>query len=97
VKVVVETAARAEFDAAQDYYREHASLYIAASFVLRFERAVELLRSHPDIGTPVSQRLRSLPLRRFPYTLIYEHHGDSLRILAVAHQRRRPRYWARRR
>jgi plasmid stabilization system protein ParE len=42
--------------------------------------------------------LRRFVLPRFPYSLIYRHLGaDEVRILAVAHQKRRPRYWTGRR
>jgi len=32
-------------------------------------------------------------LRHFPYTVIYEIHGNTVTVLAVAHQRRKPGYW----
>lgn len=32
-------------------------------------------------------------LRRFPYTVHYEFNASAVTVLAVAHQRRRPRYW----
>jgi hypothetical protein len=37
--------------------------------------------------------LRRLVLIRFPYVLIYSFTPDMLRIVAVAHARRRPGYW----
>ncbi|ROZ79557.1 type II toxin-antitoxin system RelE/ParE family toxin [Ramlibacter sp. WS9] len=95
MNLVVEAQAQAELNDARDYYLEHASANIARAFLEQFERAVNLLRMHPALGTPVSARLRKLPLRRFPYWLIYRLHGETLSILAVAHQRRRPGYWSR--
>jgi hypothetical protein len=35
-----------------------------------------------------------LPLRRFPFGLVYRVDGSRLRIVALAHRRQRPRYWA---
>ncbi len=35
-------------------------------------------------------------LRNFPYTVWYEIAGDDVTVLAVAHQRRQPRYWKQR-
>jgi plasmid stabilization system protein ParE len=32
-------------------------------------------------------------LRHFPYTVFYEIRGNTVTVLAVAHQRRRPGYW----
>jgi plasmid stabilization system protein ParE len=35
-------------------------------------------------------------LKHFPYTVWYEIEGAQVTVLAVAHQRREPRYWDRR-
>jgi plasmid stabilization system protein ParE len=55
----------------------------------------------PLAGTAVPEVPEALGLRRriiqgFPFTLIYRVVGDTLRIEAVAHTRRRPGYWLRR-
>jgi hypothetical protein len=36
------------------------------------------------------------PSARFPYSIIYYVRGDELRVIALAHHRRRPEYWVRR-
>jgi len=36
-------------------------------------------------------------MKHFPYSLVYIVSKDEIRILAVAHQSRRPDYWAGRR
>jgi len=37
--------------------------------------------------------IRSVPLQRFPLSIIYRPKSDGFQVLAVAHYRRRPRYW----
>ncbi|MBK7425134.1 MAG: type II toxin-antitoxin system RelE/ParE family toxin [Propionivibrio sp.] len=37
---------------------------------------------------------RQYNFRRFPYSIIYQVTVEELRILAVAHHRRRPGYWS---
>lgn len=37
--------------------------------------------------------IRGHVLRHFPYTVHYEINGNTVTVLAVAHQRRRPGYW----
>jgi hypothetical protein len=32
-------------------------------------------------------------LKRFPFGIIYRIDGDTLRVLALAHRRRRPGFW----
>lgn len=63
----------------------------------RFEaevlRATSLLLEQPLIGRPADPNLHEFALRRFPFTLIYSTTAESVRIEAVAHQRRLPRYW----
>jgi hypothetical protein len=34
-----------------------------------------------------------VPLRRFPYGLVFRCEGNVIRVVAVAHRRRRARYW----
>jgi hypothetical protein len=38
-----------------------------------------------------------LYLKRFPYTLVFRVQESFLRVIAIAHQSRRPAYWAGRR
>jgi len=40
---------------------------------------------------------RACPLKRFPYTIFYIDLDEQIWVGAVAHQSRRPGYWARRR
>jgi len=37
--------------------------------------------------------VRSSRVRRFPYRIVYVVHDDEIRVLAVSHIRREPRYW----
>lgn len=57
------------------------------------EAAVQRAVAHPDSGTPDVVGARRMRVRRFPYSVVYAPRGDQLIVLAVAHDRRRPRYW----
>jgi plasmid stabilization system protein ParE len=68
----------------------------------RFREAVgktlERIAQNPEQGTIYRERFRWLRLRTFPYVIYYEMRAaESVRILAVAHGKRRPGYWLRRR
>ncbi|MBZ8140046.1 hypothetical protein CLD22_09070 [Rubrivivax gelatinosus] len=78
-------------DAAAFYERE-GSPALAARFVAEFKRMAALLADQPEIGSPRSRGRRGLAMSIFPYTLIYRVEGDSLRILVVKHDSRRPGY-----
>jgi len=41
--------------------------------------------------------IRRFLVPRFPYAVVFEIVSDEIQVLAVAHTRRRPHYWAKRR
>lgn len=67
---------------------------LGGDFLDEVERLVGLVSSYPDLGHQQPGEIRTIPARRFPYTVVYQVIGDRPFVLAIAHQRRRPRYWA---
>jgi len=61
------------------------------------ERTVSLLVVAPRMGSLLDAEHRRFSVQRFPFSLIYRDLGSVLLVVAVAHKRRRPRYWADRR
>jgi toxin ParE1/3/4 len=76
------------------YDRESANL--GDEFTHAVERAVEFVRTHPRAGSPLRGEIRRWQVRRFPYTLIYREEPERIYVLALAHHRRQPGYWANR-
>lgn len=71
---------------------------LGAEFLDEVTNGLEVLRRFPRIAPIVSGSIRALVLARFPYTLIYRCPAEGkIRILAVAHQKRRFGYWRGRR
>ena len=68
----------------------------AVEFDNEVKRVVGLLLTLPKIGTSGARGTRSIPVRRYLFSLQYRIEGNVLRVLAVAHHSRRPGYWARR-
>lgn len=98
MKLIVLDAAQTELEEARDCYLEHATPRIAAAFVGEYERSVIRLLEYPLVGAPrPRQQHRALPLRHFPYTIIYRIDADAIVVSAVAHQHRRLGYWQGRR
>lgn len=89
--------ALAEAEEAAYWYRAQGGNEASESFSQEVARIARLAGAHPELGSPGRHRTRRLYLKRFPYTLIYRLQSDSVRIIAVAHQSRRPGYWAGRR
>jgi plasmid stabilization system protein ParE len=60
------------------------------------QSAAAIISEHPEIGEFVRRTralVRRIPLRHFPFFLIYRRQGDCLEIVALAHTSRKPYYW----
>jgi plasmid stabilization system protein ParE len=62
-------------------------------FINEIHRTIQNIDMFPDAAPIVRGRIRKRMLLKFPYSLIYSLRPDEIRILAVAHQKRRPFYW----
>ncbi|MGQ0466864.1 MAG: type II toxin-antitoxin system RelE/ParE family toxin [Sporichthyaceae bacterium] len=68
----------------------------------RFLAAVQASLAHigdwpeaaPLVGVPFDDAaVRSAPVRRYPYRIVYVVSDESIRVVAVAHKRRESLYW----
>ncbi len=85
---------------AEDEAREAANYYenlragLGTDFQSELDAAVTRIRTNPFMYAAESGNFRVCPLRRFPYSVVYEDLPDRVRIVAVAHQHHRTGYWA---
>ena len=84
--------AELELNDATDYY-DRESDGLGDAFIDEVEAGFDRIRAYPKASAEVALGVRKLVLARFPYSLVYEVRDDDIRILAVAHQRKRPYYW----
>lgn len=75
------------------FYARESNAQLAQAFISEFERSAALLAEQPQLGAIWRGRVRRLPLRRFPYSIVYDVREDTMRVLAVAHQSRKPGFW----
>ena len=95
--VTLHEATEAELAEAMRYYEQQRT-GLGGEFRREFEAALARVRQNPKTCAVEDESgVRYCPLHRFPYTLVYVELDDRIWIAAVAHQHRRPRYWARRR
>jgi toxin ParE1/3/4 len=91
-------------DEADEEYRAAARWYeerrrgLGAEFLDAVDAALSQIVRFPRAGAPVPRvpaalLVRRAPVKRFPYHVVYVEMGSTIRVLAVAHDRRRPRYW----
>ena len=96
MKLVVAPPALAELHDTAAFYTLKANAGLGLAFVAEFERTANFVLANPLLGAVFRGTRRRYILRRFPYSIIYQVAADELRILAIAHHRRRPGYWAHR-
>lgn len=82
-------------DAASWYARQ--STLARAAFLEELRRAQREIIEAPERQPEIYSGCRRFLMRRFPYKIIYQALPDRVRIIAIAHVRRRPFYWRHRR
>lgn len=55
--------------------------------------AIDGLTEDADIWPVSEDRIHFRVLTRFPYTIHYDLVGQTVTVLAIAHQHRKPGYW----
>ena len=76
------------------YYAREANAEVGLAFILEYERSLALLCVNPHLGALWRNSRRRFPLRKFSYSIVYYVLGEELRVIALAHHRRRPSYWS---
>ena len=76
------------------FYAREANAEVGIAFILEYERTLALLCANPLLGTPWRNGRRRFSLRKFPDSVIYCVRDEELRVIALAHHRRRPGYWS---
>lgn len=74
-------------------YLDNESIGLGDLFLDDVQESLDLIVFSPKISPVIQANIRQKVLRKFPYYLIYTIVDFDIRILAVAHQRRRPSYW----
>lgn len=96
--LIVEPEAEEELEAAILWYEQHRP-GLGRRFLQAVSTALDRVQRFPSAGAPVPHLQQELPVRRspvkgFPYHLVYLETSDAIHLLAFAHDRRRPGYWA---
>ncbi|HEX5716540.1 MAG TPA: type II toxin-antitoxin system RelE/ParE family toxin [Thermoanaerobaculia bacterium] len=94
-RLIIRPEADAEVYEASHWYEERRQ-GLGKEFLSAFASATANLRFNPQLHPIVAGEARRLLLRRFPYSVIYEIHGDEVVVLACFHESRDPHEWLRR-
>lgn len=82
-------------NAADDY--DSADPGLGDEFLAAVEHAVGYITDEPHRWQRIDETHHRFVLRRFPFNIYYRFDDNEIYVVAVAHQKRRPMYWARRR
>lgn len=86
-------AAAEEADAAVEWYAERSSA-VARGFLNELALCVDRVQDSPSRWPIEYNAIRRYVFPRYPFVLFYRQKVDVIQVVAVAHQSRRPRYWA---
>jgi len=86
-------AARREFFAEIVYYNQEQP-GLGARFTAAVEEAAARALAFPHAGSPAAGNTRRVLLQGFPISIVYRDEASGIVIFALAHQSRRPDYWA---
>jgi toxin ParE1/3/4 len=67
---------------------------IAEIFFVELNSAMERIAQNPQRWPRMGDSYRRYLLGRFPFSVVYREKPGHIEVVAVAHHRRRPRYWA---
>ena len=95
ISVTILHEAEVELWASVRYY-EARSPGLGLDFETQVEASVGALRDFPERWPLRPDGTRRCLTSRFPYVVVYHYSRDHVWVIAIAHCRRRPSYWANR-
>jgi plasmid stabilization system protein ParE len=87
--------ARSDFDESFDWYAER-SVLAAERFELAVDDALRRIAANPEKFAFVTTLHQACRVERFPFRVIYQVEPERIVVVAIAHAKRRPNYWKRR-
>lgn len=93
MKITLLSPALGEIIEAVEYYDKQAR-GLGVKLDTDLEATLRLIANHPSAGSPYERGTRRVLLDRFPFSVIYRELPDRILVVAFAHQRRLPVYWA---
>jgi hypothetical protein len=101
VKLRLLAQAEEEAEQAAHWYEDRKD-GLGFDFLDALTRGLEKIEQNPQSYAltetlQATREVRQFLLGRFPFAIIYELRSDEVLVLAIAHVRRRPDYWKRRR
>lgn len=96
-RVIIDRAAQLELRAAANWYSEQ-DPGLGEDLVVEVDRTIDALRegAHRLALWREGRPYRKAFVRRFPYVVLFTSDDEHVRVLAIAHRKRKPGYWLKR-
>ncbi|MGA1842685.1 MAG: type II toxin-antitoxin system RelE/ParE family toxin [bacterium] len=92
MKIKIAKIAQQEFNEAKQFYEiEQAGL--GSRFEKDIKNAILRIKQFPSVWPIERKEVCRYIVHRFPYKILYSVQQDTIIILALAHQHRKPDYW----
>ncbi len=66
---------------------------LGEEFLGEIDRALETIRTNPELPRKCHREFRRILARRFPYAVFYAIRGERIVVFAILHTARDPRLW----
>lgn len=91
-EIEIHVDAERELNAAAIFYEKRVE-GLGQQFLDEFEGAISQIQKFPEAYPTYEEEYRRYLLKRFPFSVVYRIDGDNLFIIAIAHLKRKPKYW----
>ncbi len=95
IQVIFHPNAKNELENSIIFYNNQVKR-LGSVFLEEVEYFIGLIQNFPKSGKLLTNNVRKLLLKRFPYMILYIFKNNQVYIVAVAHQMQKPNYWKKR-
>lgn len=90
--LIFHPAVKSEIKAAYQWYQEQSN-GLGEDFLSELDASYQVISEFPDTWPDFQLGFKRYLLTRFPFSIIYRKKLDTVYIVAVMHNRRKPGYW----
>lgn len=84
--------AKKELFEARDYYDELV-FGLGKLFIFEIERCLNIIKVNPLAYPAIKLKIREAVVLKFPYSILYRFEENNVYIVAIMHQKKKPKYW----
>ena len=66
---------------------------LGKTFIDTTHRLLDIISTNPQIGKRVYREIREMPIKNFPFSILYDPREEYINVVAIRAHRRSPEYW----